>query len=55
VIVTTSGTSSFVLTFSTNFKAAGTLATGTVTAKVFQVSFMCNGTTAIEQSRTAAM
>jgi hypothetical protein len=55
VIITTSGTSSFVLTFSANFKAAGTLATGTSTAKVFQVSFMCNGTTAVEEGRTAAM
>lgn len=55
VIVTTSGTSSFILTFSTNFKAAGTLATGTTTAKVFQISFMCNATTATEMSRTAAM
>lgn len=55
LIITTSGTSSFVLTFSTNFKAAGTLSTGTVTAKVFQVSFMCNGTTAVEEGRTIAM
>jgi len=55
LIVTTSGTSSFVLTFSTNFKTAGTLTTGTVSAKVFNVSFICNGTTATEMTRTAAM
>ena len=55
LIVTTSGTSSFVLTFSTNFKTTGTLTTGTVSAKVFNVSFICNGTTATEMTRTAAM
>lgn len=55
-VVTTSGASSFVLTFGTNFKAAGTLATGTVTAKVFCVSFTCkDGTLWVETGRTAAM
>jgi hypothetical protein len=55
-IVTTSGTAAFVLTFGTNFKAAGTLSTGTVTAKVFQVSFTCkDGTLWVEEGRTAAM
>lgn len=55
IIVTTSGASSFVLTFLTNFKTTGTLATGTVTAKVFTISFRCNGATATEMSRTVAM
>lgn len=55
IIVTTSGTSSFVLTFSTNFKTTGTLTTGTTTAKVFNISFACNGSTATEMSRTVAM
>jgi hypothetical protein len=55
IVVTTSGTTSFVLTFSTNFKTVGTLTTGTTTAKVFNISFMCNGTTATEMSRTTAM
>lgn len=55
-IVTTSGVSSFVLTFGTNFKSAGTLTTGTVTAKVFVVSFVCkDGTLWVEDSRTTAM
>lgn len=55
-IVTTSGTSAFVLTFGTNFKTTGTLSTGTVTAKVFTVSFVCkNGTEWDETSRTTAM
>ena len=55
VIVTTSGTSSFTLTFSTNFKVTGTLATGTTNGKVFAISFRCNGATATEVARTAAM
>lgn len=55
IVVTTSGTTSFILTFSTNFKTVGTLATGTTTAKVFTISFRCNGTTATELSRTTAM
>lgn len=55
-IVTTSGTSSFVLTWGTNFKSTGTLATGTVTAKVFTVSFVCkDGTLWTEIARTIAM
>ena len=56
LVVTTSGTSSFTLTFGTNFKAAGTLATGTTSGKVFAVSFVCkDGTTWVETGRTAAM
>jgi hypothetical protein len=55
IVVTTSGTSSFTLTFSTNFKTTGTLATGTISGKVFAVSFVCSGTTATELARTAAM
>lgn len=55
-VVTTSGTSSFTLTWGTNFKVVGTLATGTVTAKVFAVSFVCkDGTLWVETGRTVAM
>ena len=56
-IITTSGTAAFVLTFGTNFKSAGTLSTGTVTGKVFCVTFLCkDGTLWIEESlRTLAM
>lgn len=54
LIVTTSGTVSFNMTFSTGFKA-NTLATGTVSAKVFVMSFQGNGTVYHEASRTAAM
>jgi hypothetical protein len=54
-VVTTSGTTSFVLTFGTNFKSTATLATGTTTAKIFTVSFLCtNGTQWVELSRTTA-
>lgn len=55
-VITTSGTTSRVLTWGTNFRAAGTLATGTVTARVFCVTFKClNGTLWVETGRTAAM
>ena len=53
--ITTSGTSSFTLTFGTNFRKVGTLATGTVSARFFAVTFRClNGTTWQEIARTAA-
>lgn len=52
--ITTSGTTSFVLTWGTNFRKVGTLATGTVSARFFSVSFICiNGTIWQEISRTA--
>lgn len=55
-LVTTSGTSSFTLTFSSNFHTTATLATGTTTAKIFAVSFVCrDGTVWVETGRTAAM
>lgn len=55
-IITTSGTSAFVLTWSTNFKTTGTLSTGTVSGKVFSVSFAtADGTTWVECGRTTAM
>ncbi len=53
--VLTSGVSSFTLTFGTGFKTTGTLATGTSDAKVFMVSFVGDGTTMNEVSRTTAM
>lgn len=54
-IITTSGVTSYTLTWGTNFKAAGTLATGTVTAKKFSVNFIYDGATWVETGRTAAM
>jgi hypothetical protein len=54
-IVTTSGTTSYTLTFGTNFISQGVLATGTVSGKIFTVSFIFDGTNWIETARTAAM
>jgi hypothetical protein len=45
---------SYTLTFNTNFKSTGTLATGTTSAKVFILEFVSNGTTWAEVSRTTA-
>ncbi len=53
-VITTSGISSFVLTFGTNYRSTGTLATGTTTAKIFTVTFIYNGSTWIEIGRTIA-
>lgn len=55
LIITTSGVTSYTLTFGTNFKSTGTLATGTVTAKIFVVSFVSDGTNLSETCRTTAM
>lgn len=54
-VVTTSGTTSYTLTFGTAFKTTATLATGTTTAKVFVLTFVFDGTNFNEVSRTAAM
>lgn len=54
LIVVTSGTTSRTLTFGSNFKSTGTLATGTVTAKTFVLTFTFDGTNFIECSRTTA-
>lgn len=54
-VVTTSGVSSFTITFGTNFKSVGTLATGTTNNRTFTVSFVYNGSLWIETGRTAAM
>ena len=53
--VLTSGTSSYTLTFGTNYKSTGTLATGTVTAKTFMISFVYDGSNWCEKCRTVAM
>jgi hypothetical protein len=55
VMILTSGTTSYTITFGTGFKPTGTLATGTTTAKVFIVNFISNGTNLYEAGRTAAM
>lgn len=52
--ITTSGVSSFVITFGTNFRKTATLATGTTSARFFTVTFICiDGTIWSEVCRTA--
>ena len=52
-LITTSGVSSFTLTWGTNYHKTGTLATGTTSARFFAVTFCYDGTTWWEISRTA--
>ena len=53
--ILTSGTSSYTITFGTGFKSTGTLATGTVSARYFNITFVSDGTNLIEMSRTTAI
>ena len=55
LIVLTSGTTSYTMTFGTGFKSTGTLATGTVSARYFIFQFVSNGTSLIEAGRTVAI
>jgi hypothetical protein len=55
ILILTSGTTSRTITFGTGFKAVGTLATGTVSARLFAISFISDGTNLIETGRTAAI
>lgn len=55
LILTTSGTTSYTLTFGSGFTTTGTRTTGTVSGKVYALTFVSDGTTLIETSRTAAM
>jgi hypothetical protein len=55
IVIVTSGTTSYVITFGTGFKTVGTLATGTTTARAFVIDFISNGTVLRETGRTAAM
>jgi len=54
LIILTSGTTSYTMTFGTGFKSTGTLATGTTTGKYFILTFVSDGTYMIEASRTVA-
>ena len=54
LIILTSGTTSYTITFGTGFKSTGTLATGTVTGKYFTLDFISDGTYMIEKARTVA-
>ena len=51
----TSGTTSYTLTFGTNFKTAGPLNTGSVANKYFSISFVCWVGAWVETGRTGAM
>jgi hypothetical protein len=53
--ILTSGATSYTITFSTGFKSTGTLATGTTTARYFNITFVSDGTNLIEMSRTVAI
>lgn len=56
VIITTTGTTSRTITFNaTQFRTTGTLATGIVSARIFTLSFVSDGTKLNETSRTTAM
>lgn len=55
LVITTSSTSAFTVTFGTGFKSQGTLSAGTLSGKVFVVAFIGDGTNMNEVSRTAAM
>jgi hypothetical protein len=55
VIILTAGTTTFTLTFGTGFKPTATLVTGTVAARVVVLSWISDGTSLYEVSRTAAM
>jgi hypothetical protein len=54
--ITTTGTSSRTLTWGTNFKTMGTLATGTTSARYFTITFVCvDSSLWVETGRTTAM
>lgn len=53
--ILTSGTTSYTITFGTGFKSTGTLATGTVSASYFNITFVSDGTNLIETARTVAI
>jgi hypothetical protein len=56
IIVLTSGTNSYTLTFGTGFKyASATLATGAVSGKYFLIHYVSDGNYLIELARTAAI
>jgi hypothetical protein len=55
IIILTSGTTTFTITFGTGFKPTATLVTGTTTARVFVMTFISDGTNLYEESRTVAM
>lgn len=55
LIILTSGTTSYTMTFGTGFKTTGTLATGATSARRFVIEFISDGNFLIESSRTVAI
>jgi hypothetical protein len=55
LIVLTSGTTSYSMTFGTGFRSTAALATGTVTAQRFVLQFVSDGTSLIPTIRTTAI
>lgn len=55
LIILTSGTTSYTLTFGTGFKTTGTLATGATSVRRFVINFTSDGMSLIETSRTVAI
>lgn len=55
VLILTSGTTSYTITFGSGFKPTGTLATGTTSARIFVVNWISDGTNLYEAGRTTAM
>lgn len=55
LIVQTSGTSSYNITFGSNFRSQGVLATGTASSKKFAVSFVGDSVDLVETGRSPAM
>lgn len=55
LVILTSGTTSYTLTFGTGFKTTGTLSTGTVTAKRHVLVFVSDGEYMLQCSRTTGL
>ncbi len=55
IIIKTSGTTSYTITFGSGFTAVGTLSTGTVSGVYFTITFAGDGVNMREVGRTAAM
>lgn len=55
LIILTSGTTSYTITFGSGFKTTGTLATGATSARRYVINFVSDGTSLIEMSRTVAI
>jgi len=55
LMVVTSGVTSYTLTFGAGFRPQGTLATGTITARYFTITYVSDGTNLVEMSRSIAV